>query len=311
MTDNILSEYKVNPTFERLIQPVSEKTEKKLMQMLAVEPDLRTVEVWNGYHLNDEFKFRKCLQMGLQVQLVNRDFPDDHHAAAYICSEQLKRKDLTSEYKKYLIGQQYMYDEHIYLVEHPGERNVKYRAAYRIGERFNIGGGTVLKYNRYAAAINTIFDQNKELALRILLKSTRVSHNNVIELSRLTGNELDSLEVSITENHLARLTFQDIRSEVKSGHTRERADVSRKERREKKEQKHAGIRQMPVYNPDADVNSLCMTIGSWVSSMERVNRTVNYSMISRRATLELMKQLTILENTIGTLQKSLIERDEK
>lgn len=311
MKDNELSKYKINPIFERLIQPMNEKTKKELMQMLAAKPELRTVEVWNGYHLNDASKYQECLQRGFSVQIVNRNFTDDYHAAVYICSEQLKRNDLTSEYRKYLIGQQYMYAEQIYLSNHQGERIVKYRVAYRIGEESNIGGGTVLKYNRYSVAMNTVFDQNKELALRILLKSTRVSHDNVIELSRLTENEINNLALAVTENHMARLTFQDIRSEVKSGHTRERADVSRKERREKKEQKHAGIRQMPAYNPDADINSLCMTIGSWVSSMERVNRTANYSMISRRAMLELMKQLTILENTISTLQKSLIERDEK
>ena len=70
---------------------------------------------------------------------------------------------------------------------------------------------------------------------------------------------------------------------------------------------NAGIRQMPVYDPDSEVNSLCMTITSWVSSIERVNHNTDFLSISNRAMLELMKQLTILEGAINIIQKSLVE----
>ena len=84
--------------------------------------------------------------------------------------------------------------------------------------------------------------------------------------------------------------------------------IARRERSENKDRGPAGIRQMPVYDPDSEVNSLCMTITSWVSSIERVNRSVDYATITHRAKLELMKDLTILEQTIHSMQKSLVER---
>jgi len=107
------------------------------------------------------------------------------------------------------------------------------------------------------------------------------------------------------------LTFSDIRHEVKNTYTQAKAPVSRRERKEQKEKSNVGIRQMPAYDPDSDVNSLCMTISSWVSSIERVNGNTDFSSISNRAMLELMIQLTILESTIRALQKALVERTTK
>ncbi|WP_294463556.1 hypothetical protein, partial [uncultured Ruminobacter sp.] len=78
-----------------------------------------------------------------------------------------------------------------------------------------------------------------------------------------------------------------------------------------KDSSSTSIRQMPEYNPDADVNSLCMTIDSWVSSIKRVNQKVDFSTITRKATLTLVRQLTILEQTVNMLQKTLTERDSQ
>ena len=276
---------KTDSYLKRLIQPMDKKTATELRNNLLSNPDERIVNTWNGYHLNDEETYNLCLLLKLPVQIFRHDFTSYNHAASYICTIQMERSDLTKEYRKYLIGQMFAFEEKIFLSENPGITNAKYRVAYSIGEKINISGGTVMKYNVYASSMNIIFDHSKEFALRILLGKTRVSHEN--------------------------LTFSDIRHEVKYGHTQQKASLSRRERKELKETKSAEIRKMPAYDPDSDVNSLCMTICSWISSIERVNQKTDFSAISERAMLELMKQLTILERTISIIQKSLVERNSK
>ena len=56
---------------------------------------------------------------------------------------------------------------------------------------------------------------------------------------------------------------------------------------------------MPEYDPDAEVNSLCMTIDSWVSSIKRVNNSENFPKTTYSASLKLVKKLSILEHTIN------------
>ena len=65
---------------------------------------------------------------------------------------------------------------------------------------------------------------------------------------------------------------------------------------------------MPVYDPDSEVNSLCMTIDSWISSIQRVSASENFEKITLKASLQLMKKLSFLEHTINAVQESLVER---
>ena len=308
MANDNIPELKIDPVFERLVQPLDEKMRKELCTNIKKDPSLRLMTVWNGYLLGDSIRYRMCKLQDLPMQIDDKSFYNYDHAASFLCSKQLTRTDLTGEYRKYLIGQKFLFEEKKFLAANPDKTNAKYRTAYQIGERINLSGNTVLKYNVYAIAMNTIFDQSPDFALRILMGKTRVSHENVIELSRLTPDEIKNVARAAINENIPHLTFSDIRHEVKYSYTQSKAPVSRRERKEQKERVSAGIRQMPVYDPDADVNSLCMTINSWVSSIERVNQKTNFSTISNRAMLELMKQLTILDRTINSIQKSLVER---
>ena len=311
MLNDKIPDLKMDPVFERLVQPLEETAFNMLESALEKDYSLRTFAVWNGYLLGLPELYSLCRSRNFPVQINDMSHLSFEQAASLLCSEQLKREDLAKEYRKYLIGQLFLFEGKKFLSNTPEKSFSKSRTAYKIGEQLNIAGGTVLKYSVYAEAINGIFDQSRDFALRILLGKTHVSHENVIELSRLTGDELKHVSLAVLDNNTSHLTFSDIRNEVKYGYTQEKAPVSRRERKELKEKINAGIRQMPAFNPDADVNSLCMTINSWISSIERVHLSTNFSEISSHATLELMRQLMTLNNTIKMIQQSLIERTIK
>ena len=306
-SENLIT-LKSDPVLERLVQPVKDDQKAKIESDILAHHESIIIDIWNGITLYEFEKYNICQRHRIPFSVKEHNFPCIEEAASYICSAQLNRKDLTGEYRKYLIGQKFRYEEAIYLSTQPEKANVKYRIAYKIGEGLNLSGGTVLKYGVYSSSIDTIYDSSEELAQMILLAKVRVSHENVIELSRLTSDEIKNLSRSVMEDGIDHLTFPDIRHEVKWRYTQTKAPVSRRERKEQKERVEAGIRQMPLFDPDSEVNSLCMTIVSWVSSIERVSRSTDYSTISSRAKLELMKQLTVLEQTINTMQKSLVER---
>lgn len=308
MATNNFPEIKTDPVLKRLVQPLSKKALADLRNDLISNVISCTVLTWNGLILFDYEKYELCRSMNLPIQTKEKDFQNFEHAASYLCTRQMTRGDLTNEYRKYLIGELFHFEDQRLFLENPDRTRTKYRVAYKIGEQLNMSGVTVIKYSTYASAINTIFEQSTPFALRILMGKTRVSHENVIELSRLAPEELRTVADSAIKEKMTHLTFSDIRHEVKYTHTKTKARVSRREVKEQKEKITASIRQMPAYNPDAEVNSLCMTINSWVSSIERVNTNTDFRCISNRAMLELMKQLTILESSINSIQKSLIER---
>lgn len=293
---------------ERLIQPYSEKEIIVLKEMLDSKRETQTIRTWNGKHLNDEQIYKLCVEMGIEVNLKNYNFSGFNIAAVYVCKNQLLRPELTNEYKKYLIGKEFNYS---YEMENRGSVKTlasKTKVANTIGSRMFMAGGTVIKYGVYAEAVDCIFDGDENFAQEILLGHILVSHENVIELSRIKTEEIRAVANSAKKHKIDHLTFSDIRNGVKARYLKEKGELSRSERRNKKYSENAGIRQMPVFDPDAEVNSLCMTIGSWISSIQRVNNSVDFSRITTKARIQLVKELSYLERTVDNIQESLIER---
>ena len=308
MNEKIEGLRSVHPDLKRLYQPITEKKRSETAITALHSTERKTIDTWQGFLLNCPGEVSANIA-NPSTDLIEHDFKDVDEAGSFVCSKQLRRKDLTNSYRKYLIGKKFCYEEAIFHRDNKSIQNVKYRIAYKIGEEENISGGTVLKYNAYSTAIDTIYKNAEELAFHILMEHLKVSHENTIELSRRASDEIRYISKSVIQQRLKHLTYQDIRHECAWKHTNSKATISRSERREQKNISSASIRQMPEYDPDADVNSLCMTIGSWVSSIKRVKQNVDFSTITRKATIELVRQLTILEQTISMLQKTLTERD--
>ena len=308
MNEKIEGVRRVHPDLKRLYQPITEKSRSENAIPALHSTDRKTIDTWQGFLLSSP-NGRSLNSAAASTDLIEHDFKDVDEAGSFVCTKQLRRKDLTNSYRKYLIGKKFCYEEAIFHRDNKNIQNVKYRIAYKIGEEENISGGTVLKYNAYSTAIDTIYKNAEELAFHILMEHLKVSHENTIELSRRASDEIRYISRSVIQQRLKHLTYQDIRHECAWKHTNSKAAISRSERREQKDTSSASIRQMPEYDPDADVNSLSMTIGSWVSSIKRVNQTVDFSTITRKATINLVRQLTILEQTINMLQKTLTERD--
>ncbi len=297
----------VLPLFNRMVQPLSVHEVEALKIELLNNTESRIIYTWRGNHLGDQEKYEICKSMQYPIRISEIFFDDWMEAAIYLCKNQLKRNSLTGEYRKYLIGALLRYK--LTKSGDTGKADTKTRIALEIGKKHYISVGTVQKYYLYADAMNCIFDASEELARRILLGQTRVSHENVIELSRLSKDEIKAISNNVLEKKIDHISIGYLRNEVKWSHIQEGKVDSRRSKREKRESNNAGIRQMPQYNPDSEVNSLCMTIDSWISSIERVKNSDNFGKITGEASDYLMNKLTSLDNTIGRVQESLMERE--
>ena len=302
---------KTLPLFKRMVQPFNVSEVEKTKEDLMNNPDLRVIQTWRGNHLKDEQKYELCKSLSLPVTISELYFESWEEAALFVCENQLERKDLTDEYRKYLVGGLFHYK--LLQAGDLSKAESKTNLANDIGKHQYVSGGAVQKYKLYFDALNFIFDCSESLAKRILLGQTRVSHENTIELSRLNKDELCSLSKIIEGDNVSYITLSYIRNEVKWSHIQEAKPKQRAETEHKSKRnvgKVAGIRKMPEYNPDAEVNSLCMTMDSWVSSIERVKKSENFGKISGKASLQLMNKLTFLQHTISGIQESLLERTE-
>lgn len=307
MSAETISGIKVDPVISRLVQPPSEKELEDTYDEYTAASALPIIHTWQGKHLNDQYLYQLCSEYDFPYDISELFFEDLKQAALYVCSRQLSRKTLTPEYRKYIIGQQFNYLT--MDADDTKQSDSKYTIASSLGHELYMSAGTVIKYSFFSTALNTIFEQSVELAQRILLGKVRISHENILELARLMPEEIRSVAGAVISENIGHISLSYIRNEAQWSHIQTCKAQSRREQREQKMAKHAAIREMPKYDPDSEVNSLCMTIDSWNSSFQRVYNSDNFKKITKNARLQLMKKLSLLEHTINIIQESLVERN--
>ncbi len=306
MTREALQIIDTLPQFDRLVQPLDKKEKDDLIGRIIDNPEERVIKTWRGNHLLDREKYEICNELELSVTISEQFFEDWIDGAIFICEQQLQGKELRGKYRHYLIGQLLRYM--VLKVEDSDKVVIKKPYAIMIGNKWKVSVSSVFKYSNFSNAINAIFSQSEELGLIILSEKVSISYENTVELSRLKGEEIRWIAKAINETNPKTITISFIREQVKLCHIPERGIISRKVKRDLAETKSAGIRQMPKYDPDSEVNSLCMTIESWISSIQRVRNSGNFEKITEKASLQLMKKLSSLEYTVNSVQESLVER---
>ena len=99
----------IDPEFASKIPPLREEEMKQLEEnILADGVVINPLIVWNGVIVDGHNRYR-ILQQHPEIQFTTyeKEFPDRYAAIAWICKNQLGRRNLTQEQYKYLIGERY------------------------------------------------------------------------------------------------------------------------------------------------------------------------------------------------------------
>ena len=168
MNNRPVPELQTDPEFDELIQPREEKYLEELEENIFDHGCREPVCVWNGIILDGRLRYKICTKWDIHFNIRRIIFESRDMAVSFICHEQLKRTDLTGEYKKYLIGRLFRADMNTasdeFMKKHPdtelnadGQVSQKYvrktDIATIIGNEFNFGFSTVTKYDIYARAV--------------------------------------------------------------------------------------------------------------------------------------------------------------
>ena len=102
-------ELKINPEFESKIPPL-DADELKLLEenILSEGVVINPIITWNGVIVDGHNRYRIIQQHPeIKFTIHEKQFEHQFEALAWICKNQLGRRNLTPEQKKYLIGKQY------------------------------------------------------------------------------------------------------------------------------------------------------------------------------------------------------------
>ena len=307
MLEKTIYVLKINKEFKDLIRPLRHKELLQLEENLLADGCRDPIVTWNGFIVDGHNRYELCQRHQIPITVVEKYFQSKEEAIAWICANQLGRRNITDETRKFLIGMQYESEKIVlaqrnakgrnqYSVPEPeesrqtgGKEISRHWTAYRIAAENDISPGTVQKYANYTRALETIGQKVPPLVPKILSGSFKVSHSNVVELSKLPPEEIKKVVRRMERNQKPMTQYNRSRQEIQSAMQQSGAAENTP---------IPSVKDMPVFDPDAEITGLTLTIPSWTSSIERTKTKSDLSIVSNNARTKLTSALQDLQAKI-------------
>lgn len=105
----------IDPEFEAKCPPLTEDELSQLEENILEEGlVLMPLIVWNNTIVDGHNRYRIALEHpNIEFRIHEKPFNNKYEALSWICKNQLGRRNLTPQQKKYLIGQRYAAEKHV------------------------------------------------------------------------------------------------------------------------------------------------------------------------------------------------------
>ena len=290
----------IDQQFKDLIRPLYKKEYLQLEDNIIADGCRDPIIIWNGIIIDGHNRYAICMKHKIPFFVEEKAFTCREEAIAWICANQLGRRNICEEARRYLIGKQYEAEKLVSKIKNPKGINqhsedsrpdtdghtAKYyrrsRTASRIAQENNISRGTVEKYAIYSRAVDRIAEHDPSVVRRILTGQYKISHDNIVAISRLSPSEIREVTREIK-------TMQ-----TPVGHYNRIRDVLHTSSDSSHDDTAPTIKDMPAFDPDADINVLSLTVPSWTSSIDRVLTKTDLASVSLDARHRLLSELNLL-----------------
>lgn len=304
-----------DPEFSRFVPPLAPKELELLKESILREGCRDAIVTWNGVILDGHNRYAICTEYDIpfrteEILLETRD-----EAISWICANQMGRRNITEENRRYLIGKRYDAEKRIgarnasgrnqysgqedspRMLGKPPGYETKHGIASSLGNEYRISHATVEKYGRYAQALDRIAQVEPALIPHIMSGAVHIGQDNTIDLGKLSDRQIRAVAASIPYNNEYDLSREKIIDALRRDQTsaEEQAPIEIPPVQVKT------VKDMPQYDPDAVISSLALTIPSWRSSIERARSDSNMHSVSGEAKAYLLRELTSLRAAVDLM----------
>ena len=299
----------INKDFVNLISPYTKREYLALEEQLLAEGCIEPIITWNGYIIDGLTKYEICLRHDIPFEVKEMRFSCKEAAYAFVCKNQLLRRDLTFETRKFLIGMQYEAEKYLNStrsrsytgwkgnVDNISLAGVDYResptrhtTAQRIADENQVTHATVQKYAIYTKALLSIGSKYPEILPKILAGRLKLPHGRVVELSKLSATDLRRADFGEEQKPYRIQMNQPHRGRPPKGASGTPPIPVR-----------PSVKDMPQYDPDAPAVELSLTVPSWTSSIQRAKKNIDANVVSDRAKEKLREVLGELIDTAAEI----------
>ena len=201
----MLQHLTIDPEFASKIPPLREEELKQLEEnILADGVVINPLIVWNSVIVDGHNRYR-ILQQHPEIQFTTyeKEFPDRYAAIAWICKNQLGRRNLTSQQFKYLMGQQYKAEKIAYGGDRKnnapkssyqnGNLILKEKTCERIAAENGVARNTVIRAEQFANGVDAAEEAVSGIKQEILTGSIKPTEKAVAAIAKAPPEERPSL----------------------------------------------------------------------------------------------------------------------
>ena len=276
----------IDPTFSTLIHPLSKEERLQLEENILRDGCIDPIVVWNNVIVDGHNRYSICVHHQIPFAVKEMTFRCKEEAVAWICANQLGRRNISIETRRYLIGKQYESEviarrviskagNNQYQTKYvdpkkvgPGAKSQKAQkmnsTAQRVAEQHNISRRSVDRCIAFTKAIDLLETNNPKLAEDIMSGNHKFSLEKISELAKA-----ESQHPLVSEIPLER---SGIDSRKCSG-------------------PKPSVKDMPKYDPDREATTLSLTVPSWKESIDRVISVIDMDSVSEGAKKQMCKAL--------------------
>jgi len=120
----------IDREFRDLIRPLMKDEYRHLEQNLLADGCREPITVWKDIIVDGHNRFEICSRLGIPFEVRERHFDNREEAIIWICANQLGRRNISDETRRYLIGKRYEAEKVI-----AGRRNYSGWNQYRKREK--------------------------------------------------------------------------------------------------------------------------------------------------------------------------------
>lgn len=196
---------RIDPEFESRIPPLTDDEFQQLEEnILADGVIISPIVVWEGVVIDGHNRFRIVEKHPhISFTTCERQFENRYEALAWICKNQLGRRNLTFQQKKYLIGKQYDSEK----ASHGGDRKSEEvkssgqkahliadkKTAERIAEENGINEKTVRRAAQYSRAVDLADEVEPGIRKEILSGAIKATDKEITALANADPEERPTL----------------------------------------------------------------------------------------------------------------------
>lgn len=315
---------RVDEEFKHIAPPLSRSEYEELEKSIIAEGCREPITIWDNVILDGHNRYQICRQRDIPFNVRSLHVDSREEAIAWICSNQLGRRNITEASRQYLIGKRFEaektlgdrnpngYNQYIQQKElSPQNRGKplacvsKYGIAANLGLEYGVAHSTIERYGKYAEAIDQIKEANDDFASSILSGRIIVNQHDVLDMAGLNDQQIRAVARDVPRASHFRLEREQIIDSVRT--VRRPASTPAQSQRPQTDLTISTVKDLPSYDPDAEVASLTLTMPSWGSSINRVRQNSKMESVSRRAKNALQKELEVLQSAIDMMNQCLSE----